>query len=1284
MSSCVRSEVSPIALVALAYNGGVTTDASSQHGPNDWLIDEMRARWYVDPASVDHQWRVIFDKENRTSTAVAAAVSPLIETTASDVTPSPPPAAAPATPGTSTAAPPQPPAAAPVTPGGNTATPGTSNAPAPHPTAAAPATPGRNTATPGTSTVTPGTSTATPIRGSGARIVANMEASLDVPTATSFREIPAKLLEINRKIINGHLGRKMSDKVSFTHLIGYAVVRAIADEMPVMNNTFAQGPDGRPTLVHNPHVALGIAVDIPKSDGSRTLMVPCIKRADTLSFREFATRYEDTIRRVRSNEISTDDLTGTTVTLTNPGTIGTLQSVPRLMPGQGLIVGVGSIAYPTSFQAADPATLADLGLSKTVTITSTYDHRIIQGAESGMFLRKVHDLLLGRDDFYVKVFASLEVPYEAVQWRRDVNPVDREGALLEKQAKVNQLINMYRVRGHLIADLDPLQVKEPKMHAELDPATYGLTIWDLDREFLTGSSTGIYAMVGGAPKMTLGDLLGVLRDAYCRTVGVEYMHIQDPVEKRWMQEQLEGANPYIEPDEQRHILSRLNAAEALETFLGTKYVGQKRFGIEGAESTIPLIDAVLGAAADNHLAGAVMGMAHRGRLNVLVNIVGKTYKELFTEFEGGDIEQMTQGSGDVKYHLGQKGTFVSRNGNELLLELAANPSHLEAVDPVVVGMVRAKMDLIDPESGYGKFPVLPLLIHGDAAFAGQGVVAETLNLSQIQGYRVGGTIHVIINNQLGFTTTPDVARSSEYSTDVAKMIQAPIFHVNGDDPEACVRVARLAFAYRQRFNKDVVIDMICYRRHGHNEGDDPSYTLPEMYRRVDARPSVRAHFTEALTKRGDLTPTQAEEALADFQARLQSALDETRGMASDPDARAAPPPQPVGVLPHVRTSIDHASVQRIYRALSIMPDGFTLHPKLAGQFEKRDEMFSAGEVDWALAEAMALGSLLLEGNSIRLAGQDSRRGTFSHRHSTLVDYETSAEHVPLATLASKDTRLWIYDSLLSEYAALGFEYGYSIANRDALVMWEAQFGDFANGAQIIIDQFIVSAKDKWDEETGLVMLLPHGFEGQGPEHSSARVERFLMAAAEDNMQICNATTAAQFFHLLRRQTLLHVRVPLIVFTPKSLLRARTSRSPVAHLLSGTFEEVLGDPGEPDPASVKRVILASGKVAFDAMAQRDRSGAPVAVVRVEQLYPWPFDAIAAQLARYRSATEIVWLQEEPENMGPWNAIKGRIYESHNQTHSIRRVSRFESGSPACGSAKVHAQEHAELLRNALSF
>jgi 2-oxoglutarate decarboxylase len=1242
-----------------------TTENSPELGPNAWLVDEMRSQWVADPSSVDAEWRAVFENGESGANGAAApaeATAPEpIDVGSSVVTP----ATVAATDNWST--PGQTAKDGPVP----TAAPTPAPAPAPAPAAAPVPTPAEEPR-------------GEPIRGASARIVANMEASLEVPTATSFRQVPAKLLEVNRKIINGHLARKQAGKVSFTHIIGYAVVRAIADEMPAMNNTYEADADGKPRLIRNMNIGLGIAVDMKKSDGSRTLMVPCVKDADTLNFKEFLDRYETLIRKVRENKLSPDDFSGTTVSLTNPGTIGTLQSVPRLMQGQGLIVGVGSIAFPTEFEAADPAKLADLGVSKVITVSSTYDHRIIQGAESGMFLKKVHELLLGEDDFYVDIFRALNVPYEAVKWRRDVNPVDRETSLLEKQAKVNQLINMHRVRGHLIADLDPLQVKEPKMHAELDPATYGLTIWDLDREFLTGTDAGIYAQVGGIPKMALGDLLGVLRDAYCRTVGVEYMHIQDPVEKRWMQEQLEGALRSIDADEQRHVLSRLNAAEALETFLGTKYVGQKRFGIEGAESTIPLIDALIGAAADAGLADVVMGMAHRGRLNLLVNIVGKTYGELFNEFEGAAIGTMTQGSGDVKYHLGQTGVFQSRNGNQIPVELAANPSHLEAVDPVVVGIVRAKMDSIDVDAGYGAYPVLPLLIHGDAAFAGQGVVAETLNLSQIRGYRVGGTVHMIINNQLGFTTTPDVARSTEYSTDVAKMIQAPIFHVNGDDPEACVRVARLAFDYRQRFNKDVVIDMICYRRHGHNEGDDPSYTLPEMYRRIDARPSVRAQYTTSLVKRGDLTSQEEEDALADFKSRLQEALDTTRGIDKDPNERAQPPTQPVGVLPHLRTSIDRATVDRIYAALSSTPEGFTVHPKLAQQFAKRDEMFHGGEIDWALGESMAMGSLLLEGSSIRLSGQDSRRGTFSHRHSTMVDFETNAEHVPLAELAPDGTNLWIYDSLLSEYAVLGFEYGYSITNIDALVIWEAQFGDFANGAQIIIDQFLVAAKDKWKQDSGLVMLLPHGYEGQGPEHSSARIERFLLLAAEDNMQICNATTAAQFFHLLRRQMVQDHRTPLIVFSPKSLLRAKQSRSPVSDLLSGTFEELLRDQTIEDPASVKRLLLCSGKVSVEAEAERDRLGAPVAIARVEQLYPWPFGAVEEELARYPNATEIVWLQEEPENMGPWNAIKGRLYERFEKTHEIRRVSRFESGSPACGSVKVHAQEQVELLDRALSF
>jgi 2-oxoglutarate dehydrogenase E1 component len=1112
----------------------------------------------------------------------------------------------------------------------------------------------------------------TALRGAAARIVANMEASLAVPTATSFREVPAKLLEVNRRIINGYLGRTGRGKVSFTHLIGFAVVRAIAETMPVMNSSYEEGPDGTPYVVRHGGLGLGIAVDIEKSDGSRTLMVPCVKDADTLDFRGFWTAYEDLIRKVRSNKLSPDDFSGVTVSLTNPGTIGTMQSVPRLMPGQGCIIGVGALEYPVAFQGADPQALAELGVSKVVTISSTYDHRIIQGAESGLFLKRVHQLLLGADGYYEDTFRALGVPYEAVQWRRDVNPADHDQSQVEKQVHVDRLINAYRVRGHLIADLDPLSSDEPSMHPELDPATYGLTIWDLDREFLTGG-TGI----GGSDRMALGDLLHVLRDAYCRTVGIEYMHIQDPDEKRWIQEHVEGVNPELTPDDKRHVLDRLNAAEALEQFLGRKYVGQKRFGLDGGESTIPILDTLLSEAADAHLHNAVMGMAHRGRLNVLVNIVGKSFEQLFKEFEGNVDPTSIQGSGDVKYHLGQTGTFTSRRGNDIGVELAANPSHLEAVDPVVVGMVRAMMDRIEPP---GNYPVLPVLIHGDAAFAGQGVVAETLNMSQIKGYKVGGTVHLIINNQLGFTTPPQAARSSEYCTDVAQTVQAPIFHVNGDDPEACMRVARLAFAYRQRWHKDVVIDMVCYRRHGHNEGDDPSYTQPLMYRKIDQKRSVRKLYTERLVKRGDISIDEAEAALADFQTRLQTALDETKENAPDPGLHAQTPPPPIGVLPHVDTGVTRDIIDTVYDALDSVPEGFTVHPKLAKQFQARTAMFREGEVDWALGEALAIGSLLYEGTSVRLAGQDSRRGTFSQRHGALVDYNTGAEHTPLRTLCHDGSVFWLYDSLLSEFAALGFEYGYAVSNKDALVMWEAQFGDFVNGAQTIIDQFIVAAEDKWEQTSGLVMLLPHGYEGQGPEHSSARIERFLTLSADDNIQVCNATTAAQYFHLLRRQMKRSVRKPLVVFTPKSGLRAKTNRSPVEALVSGSFQEVLLDTGAAiaDAASVRRVVFASGKVAVEAQTERDKRGAPVAIERVEQLYPWPYDAVADVLARYPNATEVVWLQEEPENMGPWNGIKGHLYNRHGDTHAITRLSRTESGSPAGGSKKVHDQEHDALL------
>jgi 2-oxoglutarate dehydrogenase E1 component len=1202
----------------------------------------MYEQYLANPASVSASWQEFFADYQRDADVQASAPSVALPATGRTGETGRVPAVAPGTP---------PAAPAPVAP-----------APAATPAPAV----STGIAADGTAEV-PGE----PLRGAAARIVTNMEASLAVPTATSFREVPAKLLEVNRRIINGYLGRTRGGKVSFTHLIGYAIVRAVADTVPVMNNTYVEGPDGKPRVVRNDHVGLGLAVDMEKKDGSRTLLVPVIRDADALDFRGFWGAYEDVIRKVRSNKLSPDDFAGATVTLTNPGTIGTVQSVPRLMPGQGVIVGVGRLDYPAAFAGADPEMLAEMGLSKVMTVTSTYDHRIIQGAESGLFLKRIQELLTGGDHFYDDVFRSLGVPYEAVQWRTDDNPVDREASRLEKQMHVQTLVNMYRVRGHLIADLDPLAWKEPHMHSELDPATYGLTIWDLDREFLTNG-------VAGTTRMKLGDVLHVLRDAYCRTIGIEYMHISDPEQKRWIQDHVEGVNDRIDAEEQRHILGRLNAAEAFEKFLATKYVGQKRFGIEGAESAIPILDAVLDAAAQDGLDSAVLGMAHRGRLNVLTNIVGKDFDQLFREFEGYVDPESTQGSGDVKYHLGQDGTFTGRHGHTIDLELAANPSHLETVNPVVEGMVRAKQDRIDQP---GAFSVLPVLLHGDAAFAGQGVVAETLNSSMIKGYRVGGTIHLIINNQLGFTTSPESARSSEYCTDVAKMIEAPIFHVNGDDPEACVRVARLAYAFRQAFHKDVVIDMVCYRRHGHNEGDDPSYTQPLMYKRIDARRSVRKLYTEALVKRGDISLDEAEQALADFSARLQEALTETRADKPVEEVVALPVPPAVGVLPHAPTGVPRETINRIYEAMSSVPEGFEVHPKLAKQFATRTQMIESGEVDWATAEAFAMGSLLLEGTDIRFTGQDTRRGTFSQRHSVLSDYQTGAEHAPLANLDPEQGKFWIYDSLLSEYAAMGFEYGYSVVHKDALVCWEAQFGDFVNGAMIVIDQYLVAAEDKWGQTSGLVLLLPHGLEGQGPEHSSGRIERFLTLCAEDNIQVANATTAAQYFHLLRRQMHREVRKPLVVFTPKSLLRAKQSRSPIEDLLDGSFQELLDDAGVADPTGVQRLIFCSGKVAYDALARRDVNHHAAAVIRIEQLYPFPYDQVRDLLARYPNVTEAVWLQEEPDNMGPRSFVAERLWPLLPEGVKFTQVSRTGSGSPATGSHAIHVQEQAQIIDRA---
>ena len=1200
-------------------------------GANSWLVEEMYDQFRTDPNSVSEAWQEFFSDYKSMATAYAEPVE----------------ATAPATPTTiakdSSTAPVQTPAVQ---------TPAAQTPPVQKPAVSAP------------SGVEP-----QPLRGVGAAIVANMERSLTVPTATSFRNVPARLLEVNRKGINDYRSRLGMSKVSFTHIIAYAVVRAIADAVPNMKNSFVADTDGKPQIIRNPHVNIGLAVDIDKGDGQRSLVVPVLREADTMSFAQFLVTYDEIIRKVKNNKLTLDDFQGANVSLTNPGTIGTVQSVPRLMPGQGVIIGVGSIDFPAEFQGSDESTLNALGVSKVVTVTSTYDHRIIQGAESGLFLKRIHELLLGEHGFYHNVFRSLEIPYQPVKWHPDVSPLNREESMMDKQMKVSMLVRTHRVRGHLIADIDPLRWKEPKLPKELDPAYYGLSIWDLEREFLTGG-------VAGSTKMKLDDLLTLLRDAYCRTIGIEYMHIQDIEEQRWIQSKLEGSTFTPTLDEKLRILERLNAAEAFEKFLATKYVGTKRFGVEGAESMIAILDELLSNAADVGLDASVLGMPHRGRLNVLVNIMGKEYGALFKEFEGHVDPSSVQGSGDVKYHLGAKGTYTSPDGREIAIELAANPSHLETVNGVVLGMARAMQDKIEPPLSYS---VMPILMHGDAAFAGQGVVAECLGMSDINGYRVGGTIHLIVNNQIGFTTSPQFARSSLYSSDMAKMVQAPIFHVNGDDPEACVRVARLAFEYRQKFRKDVVIDMVCYRRYGHNEGDDPSYTQPLMYKAIAERRSVRKLYVETLVKRGDISIEVAEQALQDYQNKLQVELDTTRASAPDKSVKVAKPPVPKGVLPHVNTGVDRVSLDQIFQQLTNYPEGFNVHPKLAKQFELRAKQYkNEQDVEWAVGEAFAFGSLLLEGFDVRLAGEDSRRGTFSHRHAALVDYETEDSWIPLQTLPGATGGFWVYDSLLSEYAALAFEYGYAQKNRNTLVLWEAQFGDFVNGAQVVLDQYLVAAEDKWKQQNGLVLLLPHGYEGQGPEHSSARIERFLQSCADDNIQVVNATTAAQYFHVLRRQMHRDIRKPLVIFTPKQPLRMKESRSLITDFVDSSFQEVLDDPFVADPAGVRRVVLCSGKVAWDAMSERDLRRAPVAVVRIEQLYPFPMEQINAALGHYSNAKDVVWLQEEPANMGPWNFVEHRIWRLKDRGYDLRSVSRVEAGSPATGSKSIHDQELADLM------
>ena len=1094
-----------------------------------------------------------------------------------------------------------------------------------------------------------------------------MESSLSVPTATSVRAVPAKLLSDNRIVINSHLKRSRGGKVSFTHLIGYALVRAVAD-VPVMNTSYAE-VDGKPQLVTPDGVGLGLAIDLQNANGTRSLVVAAIKGADRMDFAQFWAAYEDIVRRARAGKLTTDDFAGTTISLTNPGGIGTVHSVPRLMQGAGAIIGVGAMEYPAEFQGASEETLARLAVSKTITLTSTYDHRVIQGAQSGEFLRRMHQLLLGEDGFYDDVFAALRIPYVPVQWVPD-QQATHEGDL-GKATRVMELIHAYRVRGHLMADTDPLEFKV-RSHPDLDVVNHGLSLWDLDREFPVGG-------FAGKQVLKLRDVLGVLRDSYCRTVGIEYMHIQAPEERRWIQDRVEKKAQRPDRDEQLHVLRRLNAGEAFESFLQTKYVGQKRFSLEGGESVVPLLDGVLVRAAEEGLDEVAIAMPHRGRLNVLANIVGKSYAQIFREFEGNLDPRTAHGSGDVKYHLGAEGEFESPDGQRVAVSLQANPSHLEAVNPVLEGVVRAKQDVIN--RGEDGFSVLPVLLHGDAAFAGQGVVAETLQMGQLRGYRTGGTIHVVVNNQVGFTTGPHSARSSVYATDVARMVQAPVFHVNGDDPEACVRVAKLAFDYRQAFKKDVVIDMVCYRRRGHSEVDEPSFTQPLMYDTIDKKRSVRKIYTENLIGRGDITVEEAEQALRNYQAQLEKVFQGTREASSAEPMR--PEPEPTGV-DDLRTAVPREVMDTIAAAQVALPEGFTVHPRLLPQLEKRVKMLDDGTIDWAMGETLAYGSLLLEGRPVRLAGQDARRGTFGHRHAVLVDRATGGEHTPLAHLSPDQAPFYVYDSLLSEFAAMGFEYGYSVARPEALVLWEAQFGDFVNGAMTIVDEFIAAGEVKWGQRSGLTLLLPHGYEGQGPDHSSARVERFLQLCAEDNMVVAAPTTPANYFHLLRTQALQSHSRPLVVLSPKSMLRLRAASSAVEDFTEKGFAPVLDDPDARDAGAVRRVVLTAGKVHYDLLAARRKNDdGTTALVRIERLYPVPGEEVADALAGFPNATDVVWCQEEPANQGAWSHIALSLPDHLPEGRTLRRVSRKAGASPAAGSSKVHEAEQAALIAAALS-
>jgi 2-oxoglutarate dehydrogenase E1 component len=1222
-------------------------------GANATYVETLLARWRSDPALVDESWRTYFDE--------------LIDANGDAETPAAPTA--------STAKP-------------ETAGDGMVAAPARTKESKAEPEP-----RPKTSAAIEPSAEAIPIRGPALKIVENMEASLAVPTATSQRRIPVKLLDENRRIINRHLDESGRRKASYTHLIAFALLRAV-EAFPQMNDGFA-APDGQPARLKRDAVNLGIAIDLEKKDGSRSLLVPNIKNASTLGFSEFLDAYDDVISRARGGKLQVADFQNTTISLTNPGTIGTVASTPRLMAGQSAIIATGAIEYPAEYQSIAPEILPQLGISKAITISSTYDHRVIQGAESGAFLARVHELLLGKHKFYDQIFADLGIAHAPMRWNVDRNPLFMGGAdqLHEqsmRQARVMELINAYRVRGHLMADIDPLHAMPLPYHPELDIETYGLTIWDLDRLFVTGG-------LAGTETATLREILDILQRAYCGKVGTEYRHIQSKEEKLWLREQIrrEFVHPSpIDAQIKKQILWKLISAEQFERFLNTKFLGQKRFSIEGCETIIALLDQLIERAGGLGIEQITMGMAHRGRLNVLANVIGHFCERIFTSFEGSIHPSFPADEGDVKYHQGAEGERETAGGKKVILSLSPNPSHLEAVNPVVEGMARAQQDEImagtDSAREAAMDRVLPVLMHGDAAFAGQGIVMETLQLAQLRGYRTGGTIHIIINNQIGFTTSPEAGRSSIYSTDVARMTQLPIFHINGDDPEAAYRTMRIALNYRQQFRKDLVLDVVGFRRLGHNETDEPSYTQPLMYQRVKEHPGVRTIYARRLVKEGVLDEAEVNQLIEERVRRYEDALARAKKVAAEQKSAALPETtvDEIDGSTVVETSIDETVIKQIAGQISKLPEGFHLNPKMVSQLARRAKMGDGAlPMDWAFAEAVAFGSLAIEGTRVRLSGQDSGRGTFSQRHAVLYDTQTGQAWGPLSEMLEGNSggRFEVFDSSLSEAGVLGFEYGYSVIADEALVMWEAQFGDFNNVAQSIIDQYVAAGEDKWKQTSRLTMLLPHGYEGQGPEHSSARLERFLQLCAANNLCVSYPTTPAQYFHLLRRQVREGFARPLIVMTPKSLLRLPAATSVINQIKSGGFQPVIDDAEVSDVAAVERIIFCSGKIFYDlSEARRKASQEHVAIVRIEQFYPFPLSSIKDLVAKYSGARELIWCQEEPRNMGGWTFTEAKFEDLVPGGDRLRYVGRAESPSPATGSYAVHMKEQERLVQEALTI